>query len=137
MPQYWISIRTSFGPTSRRVKSNGSNLASGPFVANPCVAIAFVSAGFIWFSLYYLFDRRDYLHLDRDRSGKGIDLDRCSTWPVVGKVLGINSIVSCEVCLHICQEDGDVYDLVPRRAGILDYVTDILEYGPALRLDVV
>ena len=56
---------------------------------------------------------------------------------VGGEVFSVDSVERWEVVRHVGQEDGDVDDLVPGRAGVFENGSDVREGLVGLLHDVV
>src|SRR5881392_2766263 len=52
-------------------------------------------------------------------------------------MFGVEPIVDWEILLHVGQENGDIDNVVPVRAGIFQDQSDVFENSTALLLDVV
>src|SRR6476646_9455031 len=84
--------------------------------------------------------RRDYFQLDRDRRRQGVYFDGGPRWVRLsfpGEVFGVELIVGREVGLHVREENGDIDDVAPARAGIFQHEPHVLKDSTALRRDVV
>src|SRR6185503_17248091 len=82
----------------------------------------------------------DYFQLDRDRCRQCGDLDRCPSRIWFGgtcEILGVNAVVDGKILFHVSEKDRDVDDVLPGRASVFEHEPHILEYGMALRFDVV
>src|SRR5207248_7477608 len=53
------------------------------------------------------------------------------------EILRINAVVDGKILFHVSEKHRDVDDVLPRRASVFEYEPHILEYGMALRFDVV
>src|SRR4030088_2035883 len=65
--------------------------------------------------------RRDHFEFDRDRRGQRSDLDRCArrVWFAgAGEMFGIELVVDREILLHVGEEDRNIDDVIPARAGV-------------------
>src|SRR6266513_6027746 len=52
-------------------------------------------------------------------------------------MFGVKFIVSGKIFFHVGKEDGDVDNVVPARARVLQHEPHVFEYGVALLFDVV
>src|ERR1700687_4559798 len=82
----------------------------------------------------------DHFEFDRDRRGQGRDLNRRACrigFARSGKMLRVESVVGRKIFLHVREEDRNIDNVVPGRAGVFQDEPDIFEHGAALFLDVI
>ena len=49
----------------------------------------------------------------------------------------VETVVGRKILLHVCEENGDVDDVLPCRLGVLQNEPDVFENRATLRFDVV
>ena len=68
--------------------------------------------------MLHLLDGSDALKFDSDWRWQAVDFYCGAAGLVILKVLGINAVVSSKISFHVCQENGNIYQLIPARTGI-------------------
>ena len=88
----------------------------------------------------WLGDRRDHLEFDRDRRRQRKDFNRRARrirFAGAGKMFRVEFVIDRKILLHVGEEDRDIDDVVPARAGVFQNEPDVFEHRAALRFDVV
>jgi len=52
-------------------------------------------------------------------------------------MFGVELVVDREILLHVGEEDCNIDDVIPARAGVFQHEPNVFEYGAALFLDIV
>src|SRR6266516_3777271 len=84
--------------------------------------------------------RRDYLEFDRDRGGQRTDFNsraRRVWFAWSGEKFRVELVVDGKVFLHVREENRNVDDVLPRRAGVLQHEPHVFEHRTTLCFDVV
>ena len=88
----------------------------------------------------WLTDRSDDFQLNRNRRRQRADFNgraRGVWFALTGKILRVKFVVDREILFHVRQEDGDIDDVVPARAGVFQHESYIFKYRTALCFDIV
>src|SRR6266849_264945 len=84
--------------------------------------------------------RRYYLEFNRDRRGQSRDLDRraCRVgFAVAGEMFSIETVVDGKILLHVREEDRNIDNVVPTRAGVFQHEPNVFEDRSTLLFDIV
>src|SRR6184192_445273 len=87
-----------------------------------------------------LSNRRNDFEFDSDWCWQCADFNRRASriwFARPREIFRINAVIDWKVFFHVREKDGDIDDVLPSRASVFEHEPHILEYGMALRFDLI
>src|SRR5438477_5303502 len=53
------------------------------------------------------------------------------------EIFGVKSVIDWEILFHVGEENRNIDDVVPTRAGVFEHEANVFEHSATLRFDVV